>query len=87
MMTCQVAPVRAPGDNPAMERRVNIAPLHDANAQAPDLAYWLSQPVQARLAALEALREQHIATLPDAEQRFQRVCQVVPLKEPRHDAE
>ena len=70
-----------------MERRVNIAPLHDANAQAAELAYWLSQPVQARLAALEALREQHIATLPDAEKKFQRVCRVVSLEEHRRETE
>ena len=83
----QITPVRSSWDNLAMERRVNIATLHDPNARAADLAYWLSQPVQARLAALEALREQHIATLPDAEQRFQRVCRVVSLEEHRRETE
>jgi hypothetical protein len=58
-----------------MERTVQKQPLR----QAPDadLAYWQAQTIQARLEALEALRAQYLRTLPDAQQRFQRVCRVV----------
>lgn len=44
---------------------------------ALDLAYWLSRPVSERIEALEMLRNQMMATLPDAQQRLQRVCRVV----------
>jgi hypothetical protein len=66
------------GDNPVMDRTVTKTSLHERGAA--DLAYWLSQPVQARLAAVEALRMQYMQTLPDAEQRLQRVCRVTSLK-------
>jgi hypothetical protein len=38
-----------------------------------DHAYWLAQPVAVRLAALEQLRQQWSAQLPDAQQRLQKV--------------
>jgi hypothetical protein len=44
-----------------------------------DRAYWLAQPVAARLAALEQLRQQWSAHLPDAQQRLQRVHQLAQL--------
>jgi hypothetical protein len=41
-----------------MQPTINYFHLHDAAAQqAADLAYWLAQPVQARIDAVEALRE------------------------------
>ena len=36
--------------------------------QPGDLAFWLSCTVQERFAALEFLRQQHVATLPIAQQ-------------------
>ncbi|MEW6707943.1 MAG: hypothetical protein AB1430_24115 [Pseudomonadota bacterium] len=45
-------------------------------APSQDLRYWLSKTPAERLAALEFLRQQHMADLPDAEQRLQRVCRV-----------
>jgi hypothetical protein len=45
-----------------------------------DLAYWLSRPVEERIAALEKLRSDVLAGRPDAEQRLQRVCRVTQLK-------
>jgi hypothetical protein len=43
-----------------MQRNVTRFHLHDtASQQAADLAYLLSQPVQARIDAVEALRQQH----------------------------
>ena len=65
-----------------MERHVTRSPLHaGTDAQALDLDFWLRQPVQARLAAVETPRQQHINALPDAEPRLQRVVQVVKLRE------
>jgi hypothetical protein len=69
-------------DNCGMRHQVKRLSLHDdAVAQASDLAYWLRQSVSARLAAVEALRQQHIESLPDAEPRLQRVCRVAQLKQ------
>ena len=50
------------------------------NSQPNDLAYWLAQPVEARFAALEMLRQQAHAHIPEAEQRLQRVYSVTQLK-------
>jgi hypothetical protein len=68
-----------------MQRKVTRFDLHDiAGQQATELAYWLAQPVQARIAAVEALRElQHRNDYPGqayADLRMQRVCSVRPLK-------
>jgi hypothetical protein len=66
-------------DNHSMERVVHKTQLADRDAQAAaDLRYWLSQPIQARLAAVELLREQMYPNY--AQQGFQRVCRIVPLK-------
>jgi hypothetical protein len=62
-----------------MDRTVTKTTLRQSGASA-DLAYWLKQPVQARLDAVEALRLQYMQTHPDAEQRLQRVCRVTSLK-------
>jgi hypothetical protein len=62
-----------------LQRTVHIAPLHTAPSQSSgDLHYWLAQPVQARLAAVEHLRRQFGG--PDVERRLQRVCRIAPLK-------
>jgi hypothetical protein len=47
-----------------------------ADQQSADLAYWLAQPIQARIDALEALRQQQ----GQADIRIQRVCRVTQLK-------
>ena len=61
-----------------MQRVVYKAALHTAQSKsASDLHYWLSQPVQARLAAVEALRLQTSGYL--SGQRMERVCRVVAL--------
>ena len=42
-----------------MERVVQKSPLHPADNKATgDLKYWLSQPMQARIAQVEVLRRQ-----------------------------
>ena len=61
-----------------MQRTVNRTSLHAAQEPA-DLAYWLAQPVQARIDAVEALRVQHSQGQP-VDFRVQRVCRVTPLK-------
>ncbi|MBK6713714.1 MAG: hypothetical protein IPG57_01055 [Burkholderiales bacterium] len=60
-----------------MERTVTRVSLRGQGAT--DLAYWLSRPIAERIAAVEWLRQQVEAMLPeaaDAEQRLQRVCRV-----------
>jgi hypothetical protein len=47
-----------------------------ADQQSSDSAYWLSQPIQARIDALQALRQQQAL----ADIRAQRVCRVTQLK-------
>ena len=62
-----------------MQRVVQKISLHPANSKVTgDLQFWLSQPVAARLAAVELLRQQMWG--PDAERRIQRVCRVTELK-------
>jgi hypothetical protein len=63
-----------------MQAKLTRHHLHDKGAAALDLAYWLAQPVQARIDALEALRRQHVQGTPDADLRLQRVCRLVQLK-------
>jgi hypothetical protein len=68
-----------------MQPTVTHFHLHDAaGQQTADLAYWLAQPVQARIDAVEALREQrHRNDYPGqafADIRMKRVCSVRPLK-------
>ena len=62
-----------------MHRSVHKTTLH-APQQAVNAAYWLTQTVQARIDALEALRRQHYPELNDADLRLQRVCRVTQLK-------
>jgi hypothetical protein len=68
-----------------MQRIVTRSNLHDAaGQQAADLAYWLAQPVQARIDAVEALRQQYHSQdqlgQAYADTRLQRVCRVTQLK-------
>ncbi len=70
-----------------MEAAINYFHLQDAaGQQAADLAYWLAQPVQARIDAVEALREQrHRHDCPGqafADLRMEKVCQIRRLKPP-----
>ena len=61
-----------------MQRVVQKAPLHTVGGRVSgDLQFWLSQPVAARLAAVELLRQQMWG--PDAERPIQRVCRVTGL--------
>jgi len=54
-------------------------PLYPTGSKEPDdLQYWLTQPVQARLAAVEILRQQGPAY--DAQARLQRGCRITQLK-------
>ncbi|MBX3585402.1 MAG: hypothetical protein KF796_02070 [Ramlibacter sp.] len=63
-----------------MQRVIHKQSLHAQEAHAMrDLQYWLSQPVQARLAAVEVLRNQMAGQ--DAERRLQRVCRITSLKQ------
>jgi len=50
---------------------------------AGDLHYWLAQPVEARLAAVEVLRRQQDGY--DAGQRMARVCRIVSLEEAKRE--
>ena len=62
-----------------MQRVVAKTALHPAGGSpSADLQYWLSQPVQARLKAVEELRRQMGGV--DAERRIQRVCRITSLK-------
>jgi len=47
--------------------------LHDPEAKLDDLQYWLSQPPEARIEAVELLRSQHDGYT----QRLQRVVRIV----------
>ncbi|MCA3217270.1 MAG: hypothetical protein ING59_01670 [Burkholderiales bacterium] len=60
-----------------MERVIVRTTLCDAPS---DLGYWLSRPVEERIAAVEKLRSDAMAGRPDAEQRLQRVCRVTQLE-------
>ncbi len=68
-----------------MQRTVTRFHLHDAAGQrAAEFAYWLAQLVQARIGAVEALRElRHRNDYPGrayADLWMQRVCSIRPLK-------
>lgn len=49
----------------------------DQAAKASDLAYWRSQPAEARLAALEEIRREYHQWAYGFEPRFQRVYRVL----------
>ena len=57
-----------------MEKVIRVVRLKD---NANDAAFWMLKTPRERLEAIEFLREQYIKTLPNAQQRFQRVCRIV----------
>ncbi len=62
-----------------MERRTGIAKVCvklDVHERRTDFAYWQSQPYEARLAALEEIRQEYHRWKYGAEPRFQRVYSV-----------
>ncbi len=62
-----------------IQAAVSKLPLRAAGRQASDtLRYWLSQPVAARIAAVEELRRQMPGY--DAQPGLQRVCRITQLK-------
>ena len=63
-----------------MQRVVTKLKLGDSQ-QAADRSYWLAQPVQARIDALETLRLQHSQGQPHVDTRLQRVCRITQLKQ------
>ena len=68
---------RRVGDNRRMERCVRITTGQQLRREGnADLRYWLSRPVEERLAALEQLRQQYIREHFDAEPGLQRVYRV-----------
>jgi hypothetical protein len=63
-----------------ISRVIHKTPLHPAGGKAPgDLQFWLSQPIQARIAAVEELRQQVAGYR--AEPRLQRICRIARLKQ------
>jgi hypothetical protein len=64
-----------------MKRTVTKTVLHPAQGSGnADLRYWLSQAISARIAALEALRQQYLQANPHVDARLQRVCRITQLK-------
>ncbi|HVZ43160.1 MAG TPA: hypothetical protein VHA82_05060 [Ramlibacter sp.] len=59
-----------------MEPVVAKHSLRDPSQAQKNLAYWLAQPIEARIAAVEALRLQRHPELSDADQGLQRVCRI-----------
>lgn len=57
-----------------MRKVVRKVPIGE---QPSDFAYWQTQPYQARLAALEQIRQEYHRWRYDSEPRLQRFCQVV----------
>lgn len=57
-----------------MKRTAKKVGLHERSS---DFAFWQSQPWMARLEALEEIRREYARWKYGAEQRLQRVCQIV----------
>jgi hypothetical protein len=45
--------------------------------QTSDFAYWQAQPYEARLAALDEIRQEYYGWTDETEPRLQRVCRIV----------
>ena len=45
--------------------------------QTSDFAYWQTQPYEARLAALNEIRQEYYGWTDETEPRLQRVCRIV----------
>ena len=56
-----------------------VAKITGLKAPSLDRAYWLARSPQERLAAVEELRQQYLASRHRVEQRLQRVCRVTQL--------
>jgi hypothetical protein len=56
-----------------IKKVINKQNLNDPDQQKRDLAFWLSKPVQERIAAVEFLRRQHHGSAT----RLQRVVKVI----------
>jgi len=52
---------------------IRVGPLHDPEAGRRDMAYWMSRPVEERMAELDRLREEHDGPQP----RLARVAVVI----------
>jgi hypothetical protein len=55
---------------------IKTAVVTTLHAKSTDRAYWLSRPIEERIAAVEFLRQQLFEARPDAEQGLQRVCRI-----------
>ena len=61
-----------------VERTVRITDLHDDSGAARDLAYWLAQPAERRLAEVERLRREYYGSPADGTfSRLQRGARVL----------
>ena len=45
--------------------------------QTSDFTYWQTQPYEARLAALDEIRQEYYGWTDETEPRLQRVCRIV----------
>ena len=65
----------------AKQRRIaTVVTKKKLDEPQSDLAYWLSQPPEARLAALEEIRQEYIRWKYDVQPRLQRVWKIVRLR-------
>ena len=65
----------------AIARVIRKTTLHEANDEVRDQAYWLSRPVEERIAQVEALRKPVLDALSENQRRLQRVYRVTTLKD------
>lgn len=56
---------------------VKVYRIVNLNSQPTDYVYWQSQPYQARLAALEEIRQEYHGWKHETEPRLQRVYRIV----------
>lgn len=61
----------------ATDRVAKVCTKVKMGDQASDFAYWQAQPYEARLAALEKIRQEYHCWSYGAEQGFQRICSIV----------
>ncbi len=59
---------------PSIAPVVRIIGIHD---QESDVAYWRSQPLEARLAAIEELRREYHGWKTGEEPKIQKVCTII----------
>jgi hypothetical protein len=73
-MSEQKTEILPKGEGRTIARVVRKMSLND---QPSDFAYWQTQSYQARLAALEKIRQEYHQWRYDSEPRLQRLCQIV----------